>query len=99
MSDDSSFTGSHLVVLPRDFFDPDREFFDHIDVDAVRNDPPLDVDAWETSLFDRLAKSMDPTTVELDEDEDESGDPDLDIDGFESSLFARAKKYFDPRNK
>lgn len=101
MSDDTSFTGSHLVVLPTDAFDPEREFFDHIDVEVVRNDAPLEVDNWETGFFDRLAKGMDEDAVRVDEDEEESHDaaPDLDVDGWENSLFAKARKYLNPRNK
>ena len=100
--DDTSFTGSRLVVLPKDAFDPEREFFDHIDVEVVRNDTPLDVDGWEDpSLFDRLAKSVDDDAVRIDENDEEQNDaePDLDVDGWEQSLFAKAKKYLNPRNK
>ena len=101
MSHDTSFTGSHLVILPTDAFDPEREFFDHIDVEVFRNDAPLEVDDWEgPSLFDRLARSMDPDAVRVDEDvEEREGEPDLDVDGWEQSIFAKAKKYLNPRNK
>jgi len=99
--DDASFTGSRLVVLPKDAFDPEREFFDHVDVDVMRNDAPLEVDSWETSLFDRLAKSMDDDAVRIDEDDEELDgvEPDLDVDGWEQSLFAKARKYLSPKNK
>lgn len=99
--DDTSFTGSRLVVLPKDAFDPDQEFYDHIDIEVVRNDPPLDVENWETSLFDRLARHMDDDTLGIDQDDQQRDDAalDLDVDGFERSFFAKAKKYLNPRNK
>ena len=100
MSDDACFTGSHLVILPKDAFDPEREFFDHVDVEVIRNDTPLEVDNWEArSFFDRLARSMDQDAVRIDEEQEGKAAPDLDVDGWERSLFAKAKKYLNPRNK
>jgi len=101
MSENTSFTGSHLVILPKDAFDPEREFFDHVDVEVMRNDTPFEVENFETpSLFDRLAKRMDDRAVPVEDDDEEAGaGPDLDVDGWEQSLFAKAKKYLNPRNK
>ena len=93
--DNTEFTGTHVVILPADAFDPDAVFYDELDVNAKRMRPDLDVPGIEDeSLLDRAARSLDNRGAECESDNCFAIERDFTIDGLESSMFGRIKNYF-----
>lgn len=79
MSDMSdTFTGTHRVILPKDFFDPTQTFFgEDFDVDAPQADGNLNVDGLKPTVMDQVRKVVGSEP----RDDDEEG-PDLDVPGW-----------------
>ncbi len=92
--DNTEFTGTHCVVIPNDAFDPDTVFYDELNVKAKRMKPDLDVPGMEDeSLFDRVARTLDNSEVEWENDDTIAIERDFTIDGLESSMFGRIRNY------
>ena len=75
MSD--KFTGTHRVILPKDFFDPSQTFFgEDFDVEA-ENETDLKVHDLKPTVSDKVRKLV---GNEIDGDADDSVD--LDVPGW-----------------
>ncbi len=92
--DNTEFTGTHCVILPTEAFDPDDVFYDELEVKAKRMKPDLDIPGMEDeSLFDRVARRLDNSGVEWENDNTIAIERDFTIDGLESSMFGRIRNY------
>ncbi len=82
--DNTEFTGTHVVIMPADAFDPDAVFYDELDVPGIEDE----------SLPDRAARNLDNRGVECESDDSFTIERDFIIDGLESSMFGRIRNYF-----